>query len=82
MKTINRNGIWLPGLLDNLILQGKTDANNNYETFSIPSVNIIEKEQSLKLGAHSYVIKPSSYNGCIEKAKYFNSLCHDEEGKN
>ncbi len=46
------------------------------------SVNIIEKEQSLKLGAHSYVIKPSSYNGCIEKAKYFNSLCHDEEGKN
>jgi len=42
MKTINRNGIWLPGLLDNLILQGKTDANNNYETFSIPSINIIE----------------------------------------
>lgn len=43
------------------------------------SINNIEKEQSLKLGAHSYVIKPSSYNGCIEKAKYFNSLCQEEE---
>ncbi|SFQ43377.1 response regulator [Parafilimonas terrae] len=46
------------------------------------SVNNIEKEQSLKLGAHSYVIKPSSYNGCIEKAKYFNSLCREGEEKN
>lgn len=43
------------------------------------SVNNIEKEQSLKLGAHSYVIKPSSYSDCIEKAKYFNRLCQGEE---
>ena len=42
MKTINRNGVWLPGLLDNLILQGKVDVKNNYETFSIPAVNIFE----------------------------------------
>ncbi|MEP6682593.1 MAG: response regulator [Parafilimonas sp.] len=39
------------------------------------SVNHIEKEQTLKLGAHSYVIKPSSYEGYLEKAKYFNNLC-------
>ena len=38
------------------------------------SVNHIEKEQTLKLGAHSYVIKPSSYEECLEKAKYFNNL--------
>ncbi|MFT4154615.1 response regulator [Parafilimonas sp.] len=38
------------------------------------SINNIEKEQSLKLGAHSYVIKPSSYNDCIKRAKYFNDL--------
>src|SRR4051794_7570586 len=31
------------------------------------SVNHIEKEQTLKLGAHSYVIKPSSYEECLEK---------------
>lgn len=38
------------------------------------SVNHIEKEQALKLGAHSYVIKPSSYQECLEKARYFNDL--------
>lgn len=42
MKTINRNGIWLPGLLDNLFLDNKLDVRNNYETFSIPAINIIE----------------------------------------
>ncbi|HEY2728126.1 MAG TPA: response regulator [Parafilimonas sp.] len=38
------------------------------------SVNNIEKEETLKLGALSYVIKPSSYEEYLEKARYFNSL--------
>lgn len=38
------------------------------------SVNYIEKEETLKLGAHSYVIKPSSYEECLEKARYFHTL--------
>src|ERR1700759_1737638 len=38
------------------------------------SVNHIEKEQTLKLGAHSYVIKPSSYEECLAKARYFRDL--------
>ena len=38
------------------------------------SVNHIEKEQTLILGAHSYVVKPGSYEECLEKAKYFKSL--------
>jgi CheY-like chemotaxis protein len=38
------------------------------------SVNHIEKEQTIKLGAHSYVIKPSSYEACLEKAQYFYDL--------
>jgi len=42
MKTVNKNSIWLPGLLDNLFLENRVDALNNYETFSIPAVNIIE----------------------------------------
>lgn len=43
MKTVNKNSIWLPGLLDNILFDNKLDVfNNNYETFSIPAVNIIE----------------------------------------
>lgn len=42
MKTVNKNSIWLPGLLDNLFLENRLDALNNYETFSTPAVNIIE----------------------------------------
>ena len=43
MKTVNKNSIWLPGLLDNILFDNKLDVfNNNYETFSIPVVNIIE----------------------------------------
>jgi CheY-like chemotaxis protein len=38
------------------------------------SVNHIEKEETLKLGAHSYIVKPSSYQECIEKARYFQGL--------
>ncbi|MEM0519407.1 MULTISPECIES: Hsp20/alpha crystallin family protein [Aequorivita] len=43
MKTVNKDGVWLPGILDNLLFDNKLDVfNNNYETFSIPAVNIIE----------------------------------------
>jgi HSP20 family protein len=42
MKTVNKNSVWLPGLLDNIFLENRIDALNNYETFSIPAVNIIE----------------------------------------
>lgn len=42
MKTVSSNSIWLPAFFDNLFLENKLDALNNYETFSIPAVNIIE----------------------------------------
>ncbi len=43
MKTVNKNSIWLPELLDSFFFENKLDAfNHNYETFSIPTVNIIE----------------------------------------
>ena len=43
MKTVNKNSIWLPGLLDSFLFDNKLDVlHNNYETFSIPAVNIIE----------------------------------------
>lgn len=38
------------------------------------SVNKIEKEQTLKLGAYSYLIKPGSYKDCLENARYFYGL--------
>ncbi|AFL79591.1 molecular chaperone (small heat shock protein) [Aequorivita sublithincola DSM 14238] len=42
MKTVNKNNMWLPGLLDNLFLENRLDGLNNYETFSNPAINIIE----------------------------------------
>lgn len=42
MKTVSKNSIWLPALFEDLFLDNKIDALNNYETFSIPAVNIIE----------------------------------------
>jgi two-component system response regulator len=45
------------------------------------SVNLIEKEQALQLGAHSYVIKPSSYEECLEKARYFDGLASGLAGR-
>lgn len=49
MKTVNNNSIWLPALFDNLFLENKLDAPNNYETFSIPAVNIIEDSSNFAL---------------------------------
>ena len=42
MKTVNRNSIWLPNLLEGFFSDSRLDALNNYETFSIPAVNIVE----------------------------------------
>ncbi len=42
MKTVNNTNTWLPNILDNLFLDNRLDTLNNYETFSIPAVNIIE----------------------------------------
>ncbi|WP_026451660.1 Hsp20/alpha crystallin family protein [Aequorivita capsosiphonis] len=42
MKTLNKNNIWFSGLLDNLSVENRLDALNNYETFSTPAVNITE----------------------------------------
>lgn len=42
MKTVNNHTNWLPNILENMILESKMDSLNNYETFSIPKINIIE----------------------------------------
>ncbi|WP_347374851.1 Hsp20/alpha crystallin family protein [Aequorivita sp. Q41] len=42
MKTVSNNSIWLPSLLDNLFTENRLDALKNYETFSIPAINIHE----------------------------------------
>ncbi len=41
------------------------------------SLNTIEKEECLQLGAHSYVIKPILYQETIETARMFSRFCHD-----
>ncbi|UYQ92647.1 response regulator [Chitinophaga horti] len=39
------------------------------------SLNPIEHDECLSLGAHSYVIKPTSYLQAIEVVKHFYNLC-------
>jgi CheY-like chemotaxis protein len=39
------------------------------------SINPLEKNACMALGAHSYIIKPTSYKESIETAKLFLHLC-------
>lgn len=39
------------------------------------SINPYEKEKCIKMGAHSYITKPVTYNDSIEVAKVFLGLC-------
>ena len=43
------------------------------------SINPLEKEECMTLGAHSYVTKPVSFKESIEVAKTFVRLCGLEE---
>ncbi|HLW33836.1 MAG TPA: Hsp20/alpha crystallin family protein [Aequorivita sp.] len=43
MKAINKSNLWFPTILDNLFFDSPEFARHNYETFSNPAVNIIEK---------------------------------------
>jgi CheY-like chemotaxis protein len=39
------------------------------------SVNALERQKCMRLGAHSYVVKPISYAEILAMAKYFSDLC-------
>jgi CheY-like chemotaxis protein len=41
------------------------------------SLNPIERDECLALGAHSYVIKPISYTQTVEVVKHFYNLCNE-----
>jgi CheY-like chemotaxis protein len=43
------------------------------------SINPYEKESCIRMGAHSYITKPVSYNESIEVAKAFLGLCHSSK---
>ncbi|KAA2241343.1 response regulator [Chitinophaga agrisoli] len=40
------------------------------------SLNPIERDECLTLGAHSYVIKPISYTQTVEVVRHFYNLCN------
>ncbi len=42
MKTVNRSNLWFPSIFENLLIENRLDAPENWETFSNPAVNIIE----------------------------------------
>jgi CheY-like chemotaxis protein len=39
------------------------------------SINVLEKEKCMLLGAHSYITKPISYSQSIDTAKVFLEFC-------
>lgn len=39
------------------------------------SINPLEKEKCMRLGAHSYITKPISFKECMETAKAFLEFC-------
>lgn len=43
------------------------------------SLNPIEKEKTLSLGAHSYIAKPVSFTENMETVKKFLAFCREEE---
>jgi CheY-like chemotaxis protein len=79
---------WLPSLIvldlnmpklngTETLIQLKSD--NRYKDIIIviysTSANILEKEKCMKLGAHSYLVKPLSYAETLSTAKYLSELC-------
>jgi CheY-like chemotaxis protein len=54
-------------------------ANDKYKDITVviysTSVNSKEKDNCIKLGAHSYVVKPLSYAETIRTAKHLAELC-------
>ncbi len=41
------------------------------------SLNPIERDECLALGAHSYIIKPISYTQTVEVVRHFYNLCNE-----
>ena len=42
MKTMNKENLWLPAILEDIFFDNKIDVPNKFRTFSIPAVNISE----------------------------------------
>ncbi len=40
------------------------------------SINPLEKEKCMNLGAHAYIVKPISHAETLSTAKYFSALCN------
>ena len=55
-------------------------SNNKYKDIPVviysTSVNTIEKDNCMRLGAHSYLVKPLSYAETLSTAKYLAALCN------
>lgn len=42
MKTMNKENLWFPAILEDIFFDNKIDVPNKFKTFSIPAVNISE----------------------------------------
>src|SRR5690606_6232303 len=67
MKTVNRNDVWLPKLLDSLFVDSKIDLPRNWETFNVPAVNILENSDSFVLEIAAPGLKKEDFSVEVEK---------------
>jgi len=67
MKTVNRNDVWLPKLLDSLFFDSKIDLPRNWETFNVPAVNILENSDSFVLEIAAPGLKKEDFSVEVEK---------------
>lgn len=80
MKTVNKNSIWLPGILDNFIFENKLDAfNHNYEIFSIPAINIIENLPNFVVELAAPGLRKTDFNIEVEEDRLIISSKKVEE---
>ena len=67
MKTVNRNNVWLPQLLDSFFFDSKLDTPGNWERFNAPALNIMENSDNFVLELAAPGLEKENFNIAVEK---------------
>lgn len=67
MKTVNRDNIWFPSILEDLFFENKIDVPNKFKTFSTPAVNISENLSNFVIEVAAPGLKKEDFSIEIEE---------------
>ncbi len=67
MKTVNKESIWFPAILEDLFFENKIDVPNNFKTFSTPAVNITENLSNFTVELAAPGLKKENFSIEIEE---------------